>query len=107
MEQKVIQAATQWEYTKLLEEAIVDGYRVLSYDSVQHMPQNNGVFISVTMQKSMGQSIKEAVELADKGEFASQEKVQEIKDKWKPEPVDELQEAVKSVKASTARKTKQ
>lgn len=98
MEQKTIQAATQWEYTKLLEEAIVEGYRVLSYDSVQHMPQNNGVFISVTMQKSS--PAKE--EKLTGGQVVVEKHVQE-----KPEPVDELQEAVKSVKASTARKTKQ
>lgn len=97
MEQKVIQAATQWEYTKLLEEAIVDGYRVLSYDSVQHMPQNNGVFISVTMQKSS----------PAKEEKLTGEQVVEKQAQEKSEPADELQEAVKSVKASTARKTKQ
>lgn len=98
MEQKVIQAATQWEYTKLLEEAIVDGYRVLSFDSVQHMPQNNGVFISVTMQKSSP---------AKEEKLTGEQVVVEKQAQEKPEPVDELQEAVKSVKASTARKTKQ
>lgn len=98
MEQKVIQAATQWEYTKLLEEAIVDGYRVLSYDSVQHMPQNNGVFISVTMQKSSP---------AKEEKLAGEQVVVEKQVQEKHEPIDELQEAVKSVKASTARKTKQ
>lgn len=98
MEQKVIQAATQWEYTKLLEEAIVDGYRVLSYDSVQHMPQNNGVFISVTMQKSAP---------AKEEKLTGEQVVVEKQAQEKSGPVDELQEAVKSVKASTARKTKQ
>lgn len=88
MEQKVIQAATQWEYTKLLEEAIVDGYRVLSYDSVQHMPQNNGVFISVTMQKGQEQIIPVAVE--------KQEEKRDIGE--------ELLEAVKNVKAASEEK---
>lgn len=98
MEQKVIQAATQWEYTKLLEEAIVDGYRVLSYDSVQHMPQNNGVFISVTMQKSSPAKEEKLV-----GEQVVAEKISQ----GQIVTVDELQEAVKSVKASAVRKTKQ
>lgn len=88
MEMKQIQEATLWEYTSAVEQAIKEGFAVASYESVAHMPQNNGVFFSVTMQKGQKQSTPAIVE--------KQEEKRDIGE--------ELLEAVKNVKAASEEK---